>query len=161
MNSATSVQPSPWYYLPAVPFLVAGAGFFVYTLAHGMLHLTDSLTQVVVPGIAELTLKRGQPYTIFLEQQSVVNGKIYSTNESLNGLQCKVTALSNVQAIPIGRPSMSASYNLGGRSGRSILEFRVPVDGQYKFACGYSEGAHRAWAGGRAGRGRGRGRENL
>jgi hypothetical protein len=142
MNSATSVHPSPWYYLLAVPFFVVGAGFFVYTLLHGFLHLTDSLTQVVVPGEAELTLKQGQPYTIFFEQQSVVNGKIYSTNESLKGLQCKVTALSNEQDMPIGRPSISTTYYLGGRSGRSILGFHVPADGQYKFACGYSEHAH-------------------
>ncbi|HEY6386206.1 MAG TPA: hypothetical protein VIX91_11030 [Candidatus Acidoferrum sp.] len=142
MNSATSVHPSPWYYLLAVPFFVVGAGFFVYTLLHGFLHLTDSLAQVVVPGEAELTLKQGQPYTIFFEQQSVVNGKIFSTNESLNGLQCKVTALSNEQDIPMSRPSMSTTYNLGGRSGRSILGFHVPADGQYKFACGYSEDAH-------------------
>jgi hypothetical protein len=142
MNGAASVQPSPWYYLLAVPFFVVGAGFFVYTLVHGFLHLTDSLTQVVVPGQAELTLKQGQPYTIFFEQESVVNGKIYSTYESLDGLQCKLIAISNEQAIPLGRPSGSATYNLGGRSGRSILAFRVPADGQYKFACGYNEGAH-------------------
>jgi hypothetical protein len=142
MNSATPVQPSPWYYLLAVPFFAVGAGFFVHTLLDGFLHLTDSLTQVVVPGEAELPLKQGQPYTVFFEQQSVVNGKIYSTDESLNGLQCKLTALSNEQDIPIGRPSMSTTYNLGGRSGRSILGFRVPADGQYKFVCGYSDGAH-------------------
>jgi hypothetical protein len=53
MNSATSVHPSPWYYLLVVPFFVVGAGFFAYTLLHGFLHLTDSLTQVVIPGEAE------------------------------------------------------------------------------------------------------------
>jgi len=65
MNSATPVQPSPWYYLLAVPFFAVGAGFLVRTLLDGFLHLTDSLTQVVVPGEAELTLKQGQPYTVF------------------------------------------------------------------------------------------------
>jgi hypothetical protein len=43
-----------------VPFLLAGGGFFVYTIFHGLTHLTDSLTQVVVPGKAELHLKSGK-----------------------------------------------------------------------------------------------------
>jgi hypothetical protein len=54
-----TARPSLWYCLLGVPFLVGGVGFFLYTLFHELVHMTDSLTQVVVPGRAELSLKGG------------------------------------------------------------------------------------------------------
>jgi hypothetical protein len=41
-------------------------GLFVYFLANGIFHLTDSLTQVVAPGQTELTLTQPATYTNFL-----------------------------------------------------------------------------------------------
>jgi hypothetical protein len=82
MSETMPIRPSAWYYLLAVPFLLMGMSFFFYTLLHDILHITDSLTQVVVPGEANLTLKHGVAYTVFYEQQSVVNGVIYSANET-------------------------------------------------------------------------------
>jgi hypothetical protein len=141
MSGTSPVRPSPWYYLLAAPCFLIGAGLFLYSLLHGIQHATDSLTQVVVPGEAELSLRHGRAYTVFLEERSVVNGKIYSTDEPVNGLQCNVKPLHGEEEIPIHRPSMSTTYDVGGRSGRSVLEFRVPEDGTYKFACAYAEGA--------------------
>jgi hypothetical protein len=141
MNAPATVRPSVWYYSLAAPFLVVGLGIFVYTLVQGITHVTDSLTQVVVPGEADLTLKHGETYTVFYEQQSVVNGKIYSANGPLSGLKCTVNSLFNRDSIPLRLPSMSTTYDVGGRSGRSVLEFTVTRDEQYHFACGYDEGS--------------------
>jgi hypothetical protein len=126
-----------WYCLLGVPFLLAGLGFFVYTLYHGITHLTDSLTQVVVPGRAELNLKRGRTYTVFLEEQSVVRGKVYSTKESIGGLECRVNSIPDGNAVRIVQPKSSTTYTAGGRSGRSVLEFSIQEDGTYGFACDY------------------------
>jgi hypothetical protein len=115
-----------------------GGGFFVYTLFHGIMHVTDSLTQVVVPGSADLNLKRGR-YTVFLEEQSTVNGKIYSTTQSIDGLACRVSSVQNRATIPIEKPSGSATYSVSGRSGHSVLEFPIQQDGRYSFACDYGE----------------------
>jgi hypothetical protein len=104
------------------------------------MHVTDSLTQVVVPGEAHLTLKHGETYTVFYEQQSVVNGKIYSTNGPLSGLKCNVSSVFHGDSIPLRQSSMSTTYDVGGRSGRSVLEFTVTQDGQYHFVCGYDKG---------------------
>jgi hypothetical protein len=138
MNEKPRVHPSAWYYALAAPFLIAGLAIFVYALLHTLLHIGDSLTQVVVPGEAKLDLKHANLYTVFIERESVVNGKIYVTTDSLNGLECNLVPPSGVEKIPMRSPHMTTTYNIGQRSGRSLFEFRVPEDGSYSFACGYS-----------------------
>jgi len=139
MAQASEIRPSWWYASIGVALALAGVGLFTYFLVHGLFHLTDSLTQVVVPGQAELSLKAPATYTIFLEEQSVVDGRIYSTTESVDGLKCTVTAKSDNQQIPLRQPGMSVSYNLNGRSGRSVFAFPLKVPGQYELFCNYPQ----------------------
>lgn len=134
----TTIRPSFWHCLWGVPFFLIGAGLFAYTLFHGLMHITDSLTQVVVPGSVELNLQPGR-YSVFLEEQSTVNGKIYSTTESINGLVCRVSSVQNGTPISIGKPGMSTTYSLNGRSGHAVLEFPIQQNGKYAFACDYGE----------------------
>ena len=132
------LRPSLWHCLWAVPFFVIGIGFFGYILFHGITHATDSLTQIVVPGRTELNLQRGQ-YSVFLEEQSMVNGKIYSTTESIAGLECRVTSVQSGSAVPIEKASMNTTYSVNGRSGHSVLEFPIQQDGRYAFGCDFGE----------------------
>lgn len=138
MDQVTRVKPSLWHLLWGVPFFLAGGGSFAYSLFHGLSHVTDSLTQIVVPGSADLHLKPAN-YEVFLEEESVVNGKIYSTSESVSGLSCGVTSVESGAAIALTKPSMNTTYSLGGRSGHSVLEFPVHQDGRYTFACDYGD----------------------
>jgi len=103
------------------------------------MQITGSLTQVVVPGRTELRLKGGDTYTIFLEDQSVVNGRVYSLTQPVEGLACRVSSIQNGASIAISQPSTSTSYQVNGRSGHSVLEFRIPQDGKYQFACDYGQ----------------------
>jgi len=138
MNQAARIRPSLWHLLWASPFIVIGASLFVYTLFHGLAHLTDSLTQVVVPGATELHLQPAV-YTVFLEQESTVNGKIYSTTQSVAGLACRASSVQTGSSIGMRQPSMSTTYSVNGRSGRSVLEFPIQQEGRYRFACDYGE----------------------
>jgi hypothetical protein len=139
MMEAREVRPSWWYASIGVALALAGVGLFAYLLVHGIFHLTDSLTQVVVPGQAQLSLNAPGTYTIFLEEPSVVDGRIYSTTESVDGLKCTVTSQSANQQIPLRRPGMSVTYNVHGRSGRSVLAFPVKIAGQYTLFCNYPQ----------------------
>jgi hypothetical protein len=121
-----------------VPFFLIGVGFFAYTLFHGLTHITDSLTQVVVPGSTELNLQPGR-YSVFLDEESTVNGKIYSTKQSIAGLVCRVNSIQNGSALLIEKPGMNTSYSLNGRSGHSVLEFPIQQNGRYTFACDYGD----------------------
>jgi hypothetical protein len=129
-----------WHCLWGAPFFLIGGGFFFYTMFHGIMHVTDSLTQIVVPGKAELDLQRGR-YSVFLEEQSTVNGKIYSTTQSIDGLVCRVNSVQNGATIAIEKSSMNTSYSVNGRSGHSVLEFQIQQAGKYSFACDYGENA--------------------
>jgi len=139
MTQAPEIRPSWWYASIGVALALTGVAFFTYFLLHGIFHLTDSLTQVIVPGQAELSLKAPATYTIFLEEQSVVDGRIYSTTESVDGLKCTVTSQSENEQIPLRQPGMSITYNVNGRSGRSVLAFPVKVAGRYELYCNYPQ----------------------
>jgi hypothetical protein len=138
VDQRTRIRPSWWHCLWGLPFFLIGGGFFVYTLFHGIMHLTDSVTQIVVPGSKELNLQRGR-YSVFLEEQSIVNGKIYSTAQSIDGLACRVSSVQNGAAVTIEKAGTSVSYSVNGRSGHSVLEFQIQQDGRYAFACVYGE----------------------
>lgn len=139
MNGTQVIRPSLWYISIGAVLFFLGIGLFVYFLFSGIVHITDSLTQIVVPGRAELTLTTPGTYTVFLEEQSVVNGRIYSSKEAVNGLQCSVVSLPGKQKIVLRRPTTSTTYAVGGRNGRSVLEFQVLETGQYEFACDYPD----------------------
>lgn len=132
------IRPSLRHCLWGVPFILFGGGFFGYALFHGLMHVTDSLTQVVVPGSAELNLQPGQ-YSVFLEEQSIASGKIFSTTQSIDGLACRVNSAQDGASVAIERSSANVSYSVNGRSGHSVLEFPIHQGGRYAFACDYDK----------------------
>jgi len=77
--------------------------------------------------------------TIFLEQESVVDGRVYATSGPISGLNCSVRSQDGA-SIGLRRPTASTSYALQGRAGKSALEFSVPAAGTYHFECGYEQG---------------------
>lgn len=113
-------------------FFLLGIGVFGYTMIHGLFHITDSLTQVVVPGSADLALKKELSYTVFLEEEFVANGWIYSATESVRGLTCTVKAKGSSETIKVSQAQGSVTYNVNGRSGRSVLA--ASEDGNIDFA---------------------------
>jgi hypothetical protein len=135
MNEPTPIRPSGWYYWLALPLIVLGTYIGTHIFSYGLRHATDSLTQIVVPGEINLALQSGKSYTVFYEQRSIVNGRIYSSRNSLSGLQCRLSPQDHEGSIPLRNPGSTANYTIGGRSGRSILQFSVARDGEYHFSC--------------------------
>jgi hypothetical protein len=140
MDEKQAIRPSQWYYLLGAAVILAGVSLFVYSLLHGIFHITDNLTQIVVPGEKDITLLPKLKYTIFLEEQSVVDGRIFSTNENLSGLTCHVNEVASGSKIDLRRSNASTTYNVNGRSGRSVLEFVTEGPGVHHIACDYEEG---------------------
>jgi hypothetical protein len=142
MPQATPIRPSAWCYGLVVPIFFGGIGLLIYETSHGLVHVTDSLTRVVVPGQASLNLERGRSYTVFYESHTTVDGKLYSTRPTVSALQCHVKSLNDGEEAAVSPSSNPTQYRLGGRSGHSILEFSAPRDGQYDFSCAYASGGH-------------------
>jgi len=134
------IRPSWWYCLWILPVACAGFGLFAYFLRTGIRQATSALTQIVVPGEKELNLAEPGEYTIFLEEQSVVTGRIYSTKGGLNGLKCTVVATTDKEELPLRTSATTVTYTFSGRSGRSVLQFDVGSADIYKLGCAYPEG---------------------
>jgi hypothetical protein len=66
-------------------------------------------------------------YTVFYEQKSVVDGRVYS-REQLSGLECQLVCWAG-----FGNGAYRAGNEhhlfVGGRSGRSIFRFRIERSG--------------------------------
>ena len=65
MNDGASIRPSWWYLSVGVALAAVGCGLFVYFVWNGLSHMTDPVTQIVVPGEADLKLTRPGRYTVF------------------------------------------------------------------------------------------------
>jgi hypothetical protein len=139
MNNDRPAGPSWWYCVGGGVVILVGLGLFLYTILHGISHVTDSLAQIVVPGERDLTLMPKLKYTIFLETQSVVDGRIYST-KSVSGLSCLVTSQASGKSIDTYQPAMNTTYSTGARDGSSVLEFRTEESGVYRVSCDYGAG---------------------
>ena len=135
------IRPSWWNCLWIVPLAGVGFGLFAYFLWTGIKQATSSLTQIVVPGEKDVAFLTPGRYTIFLEEESVVDGRIYSASGGISGLKCTVVSNSDSDQLPLRNPSTNVTYTLSGRSGRSVLQFNVTKSGTYTVACGYADGA--------------------
>jgi hypothetical protein len=142
MRDSPPIRPSRWYYWFAPLFLIAGLGVFVLAIVLGLPQLDRVLTQVLVPGKAPLALQPGKSYTVYYESRSVLDGRVYYTGESLNGLQCDLRSSYDGQEVPLHRPDGPTKYTVGGRSGNSVLEFSVPRDATYDFSCAFEQRDH-------------------
>jgi len=143
MQPAAPSRPSAWYYWLAPLFLAAGLGVAVLVVSRSLPRLSDALTQVVLPGQATLSLRQGKLYTVYYEVHSVVNGKVYNTNEVLSGLHCEVKSMDEETAVALRPPPNGPTkYTIGSRSGSSWGEFSVAQDGLYVFSCAYEPHVH-------------------
>jgi len=134
------IRPSRWYYGLAGLVFVAGWVFFALFLFQNLSGLSDTLQQVVVPGNVELTLSQPGKYTIYYEYRSVVGTRIFSTEESLPGLECHLVSKTTGSSIPLSRVTASSSYTVGSRSGVAVLDFTIDRAGVYELSAGYPEG---------------------
>jgi hypothetical protein len=137
----TPIRPSAWWYWLALPFFFAGIALFLHEITHGMRQVVDSMTRVVVPGQATLNLEGNRSYTVFYESHTVVDGKLYSTHQSVSSLQCQVRSSADGMKLDTN-PASPTQYKIAGRTGNAFLEFSVAHDGPYDFSCVYASGIH-------------------
>jgi hypothetical protein len=119
--------------------LAAGVGLFAGILYKGLGGIGNKLQQVLAPGETDVTLDAPGNYTIFYESQSIMGGKLYSTDESISGLSCALVSKATNSKIAISASSMNTTYEFGGRSGRSVFEFTIDQPGIYAFTASYPQ----------------------
>lgn len=139
MNS-NNVQPGIWYYGLAVLIIFIGFAAFAGSIYTGITDAESSLMQMLAPGGADLFLSEPGEYTVFYENNSYFGGRFYSTGEPISGLEVHVRENATGIDLATYPPKSDFTYNLGGRSGRSIMAFDIEHAGIYQVNASYSEG---------------------
>src|SRR6185312_8487947 len=126
-----------WYVVAAIALLAGGTGAAM-VLWSGLSGLDDGLIRIVVPGTSVLTLGEPGAYSIYHEPESVIDGKLY-TSQNIDGLRVAVAEEGGEQ-VTVTTPTMTARYTIGGRSGVSVLAFEIAHPGRYRLTAAYSGG---------------------
>ncbi|NPV62114.1 MAG: hypothetical protein HPY61_05690 [Methanotrichaceae archaeon] len=137
----SSIKPSPWYYALAALIIIAGTAMSFQLLMSGLGSITEGLTQVIVPGESSLDLPAAGEYTIFYESLSAAEGRIYSTGDDISGLEIRIINKTEGFLVPTYPPFSQMSYDLGGRSGQSVLAFQIDQPGEYLLSASYPPGS--------------------
>ncbi len=130
-------MPGRWRYVLALAIGVIGLISFGVFLFRGLMELAPGI-QVVVPGRHEFHLSVPGKYTVFHEHQSVVGGRVYSTGQGLDGLECGLSVADSGTPVQLSQSWMNTTYSLGSRSGESIWDFDVSEPGGYALDCRYA-----------------------
>jgi membrane associated rhomboid family serine protease len=85
-----------------------------------------------------LTLSEPGSYTIYHEPESVIDGKLYAS-QNIDGLRVAVAEEGGEQ-VAVTTPTMTARYSIGGRSGVSVLAFEIARPGRSRLIAAYSGG---------------------
>ena len=136
------IGPSRWWYVLAALFPVIGIAGMAVVMLTGLLTLDEGFQRVVLPGHHELTLTETGSYTIFLEHHTVMDGRVYVTDQrSVSGLELTLISARNRDVIPLEPPGANTTYSVGGRSGVGVLTFDVNLPGLYVLSGRYPAGS--------------------
>ncbi len=134
------IRPGRWYYGLAAFIFVGGWVAFGIFLWKNLSGIADQFQQVVVPGKVQLNLPSPGKYTIYHEYESVVGSKIYSSRQTLAGLEVTLSSLATGDEVALSRTNVDSTYSLGGRSGKAVFDFAIDRPGAYELTAQYPEG---------------------
>ena len=138
--NGTYLGPSRAYYALAAGVFVGGWVVFGIFLWKNLSGIADQLQQVIVPGKVELNLPSPGKYTIYHEYESVVGSKVYSSRQSLSGLEVTLSSLATGDEVALSRSNVDSTYSMGGRSGKAVFDFTIDRPGAYELAARYPAG---------------------
>ena len=121
-----------WIVTGALVVVAAWTLAFVW-LMRDLLGLQQNLVRVVVPGSKTLHFAEPGSYTIFLEYQGVVDGRIITAPPTVD-VRCTLRAPQTGAEVPITRTE-GGTYEYGSTSGRSVAGFKLKQPGDYVLTC--------------------------
>jgi len=131
MSPSNRIHPGRIWYFMACIILVLGMGTFALLTLYSIKTATQSNTQMLAPGKLELKFTQPGHFTIYYESESVFQGRVYRTGEYLPGLSVLIYDKDSGQKIPVFSPQATESYELGGRKGKSVFQFKIEKPGTY------------------------------
>ncbi len=146
-----NLKPSCWYYLLAflIPiFACVGSSLFVYSKIPKLPGALDAvginnLTQVIVPGSAEIYFPKAGAYAVYYEYRSEVNGVNYVRDKYPPQLDCNLNSKTTGLGVELTPDyidgNIYATQN-DKRVGVHIMSITIQDPGVYKFSCQYQNG---------------------
>ncbi len=149
--SEYKLKPSRWYYLLAIliPFFAcAGTGLTAYEIVPklpGALEDLDieSLTQVIVPGSADVSFLKAGAYAVYYEYRSAIDGEHYSRHEYPPSMKCELRSKVTGKAVMLAPSDVKGNiYNTHYPVRAGVLYRVISIDqpGVYTFSCQYLDG---------------------
>lgn len=145
-----NTKPYRWYYGLAALLPVLGCLITTAIIYRGLPNLPGALetidihnmTQVIVPGSADITFPKKGAYAIYYEYRSLVDGVQYINAKTPPPLKCSLT--SNATGKEVG---VSPEYIEGNtystkdqeRVGVHIMSISMDLPGTYTFSCYYAD----------------------
>jgi hypothetical protein len=148
------VKPSGWIYGLAALLPLFGCLLAAVTIYHRMPSLPGTLgsitkpqdlTQVVIPGSAEITFPKAGAYAVYYEYRSVVDGVRYAGSKTPPRLDCRLRSATGkeISAVPDYVEGNAYTTRAGARAGVFFKSISIDEPGSYRFACQYPDGSRK------------------
>ena len=149
--SERKLKPTRWYYVLAllIPVLACvGTALLVYRnvpklpgALEGM--GINDLTQVIVPGSAEINFPKAGAYAVYYEYRSVINGVNYFRDKYPPSINCQLRSKATGENIELASPNIEGdmySTQNQDRVGVLIKSISIEKTGVHIFSCRYTDG---------------------
>jgi hypothetical protein len=136
--SSQKIRPSRWFHLVALA-MIAAAAFCGYKIFSVALHTTQGLTRAIFPGEMAVSFATPGDYEIYYESPTEFEGRVFNTGRRVPGMKFTLINNDTEDTLPIDKPHIGETYQIGGRRGRSVLEFRVFTPGSYTVVGRYDD----------------------
>ena len=147
--SESKPKPTGWYYVLAILlpiFACLGTACIVSVAVPklpGALEVfrTENLTQVVVPGSAEIRFPKAGAYAVYYEYRSNTDGVSYARDQRPPTMTCQLISDRTGEAIPLAPSTVAGDvYTYPDRAGVMFKRFSIDQPGVYDFSCQYPYG---------------------
>jgi len=144
-------KPSRWYYVLAlsIPIVACvGTAFLAYSNVPELPGALEEvgvqdLTQVVVPGSADVSFPKTGAYAVYYEYRSVIDGVSYSRDEYPPLMRCQLKSKANGKAVRLKTSDVKGNIyttHHPDRAGVMYKEISIDQPGMYTFSCQYTDG---------------------
>jgi hypothetical protein len=149
--SENKQKPSRWYYVLAlfIPiFACAGTGALVYRSVPDLPGALEDvgikdLTQVVVPGSADVTFPKKGAYAVYYEYRSVIDGVSYTRDEYPPIMRCQLRSKATGIDVELEPTNVKGNVYVTRNPNRAAVMYKeISIDqpGIYTFSCQYTDG---------------------
>jgi hypothetical protein len=148
--SENKLKPTGWYYVLAILipiFACLGTALFVYgnvPKLPGALEASGikNLTQVVIPGSAEIHFPKSGAYAVYYEYRSVIDGVSYARDEYPPIMRCHLRSKATGEAVKLEPSNVKGNVyttHYPERAGVMYKQISIDQPGIYIFSCQYTD----------------------